>query len=74
MDQETKSAVTAITRTLADLIPHENWPEDEWVSLSPCLDANIYTDSTNAKRITVYSVTDGQTDTSRAFEVYTSDH
>ena len=74
MTQETKSAVTAIARTLGDLVPHENWPEDEWVGLSPSLDANIYTDSMNAKRITVFHVEDGKTDTSRAVEIYTSDH
>ena len=69
MDQETKSAVTAIARTLGDLVPHENWPEDDWVGLSPSLDANIYTDSMNAKRITVF-----RWHSTRAVEVYTSDH
>ena len=71
MTQETKSAVTAIAISLGDMVPHENWPEDERVGLSPVMDANIYTDTSNKKRITVYSVTDGQTDTSRAVEIYT---
>jgi len=38
------------------------------------MDANIYTDASNKKRITLYSVVWGMTDTSKAVEIYTSDH
>jgi len=74
MTEETSRSLAAIARVLGDLIPHENWPEDEWVGLSPKLDANIYIDASNKKRITVCAVKNGQTDTSRAAGIYTSDH
>jgi len=47
----------------------DEWPEDDWVSLNDEYDMNIYIDSDNKKRATIFPVIDGETNLEIFIEV-----
>lgn len=51
-------------------IDNENWPEDEWTSLTDDFDLNIYVDDDGNNKATVFPVVDGETDLERFIEIY----
>lgn len=42
-------------------IQSDQWPEDEWASLTDDYDINIYIDGDEVNRATVFPVIDGET-------------
>jgi len=47
----------------------DEWPEDEWSSLTDEYDINVYIDDDGAKRATVFSVIEGETNLELPLEV-----
>lgn len=50
-------------------IKENEWPEDEWTSLSDDYDLNIYIDDDGNKRATIFPVIDGETNVETWIEV-----
>ncbi len=49
---------------------HADWPEDEWYSVTPDWDLNLYIEPGDVAVAAIYSVVDGRTRTGRFWETY----
>ena len=50
----------------------EDWPEDEWESVSDDYDLNVWKDIEGHCHATIYNVVDGETDTSCWVTIFTT--
>lgn len=56
-------------RWLLENIDEDDWPEDDWASLTDDFDLNIYIDGDGEKRATIFPVIDGNTQLDTWIEV-----
>ena len=54
---------------ISENIQSDQWPEDEWASLTDDYDINIYIDGDEVNRATVFPVIDGETNLELSIEI-----
>ncbi len=50
-------------------VKNDEWPEDDWTSLSDEYDMNIYIDDDGKKRATVFPIINGETNLETFIEI-----
>ena len=54
---------------IGENIQTDQWPEDEWASLTDDYDINVYIDGDEVNRATVFPVIDGETNLELPIEI-----
>ncbi len=54
---------------ISENIQSDQWPEDEWASLTNDYDINVYIDGDEVNRATVFPVIDGETNLELPIEI-----